>query len=94
MSNVLPDHSINEHFNIEVLDYEVVKAHACWGTFGFDGKGPLRWVKLVDCDTEHLQNILKTQPQIPSHYLMAIKDILKERKNHADGPSRILETSR
>lgn len=79
MSNVLPDLAVNEHFNIEVLDYEVVKAFACWGTYGADGKGPLRWVRLVDCNTEHLQNILKTQPRIPNHYIMAIRDILKAR---------------
>jgi hypothetical protein len=50
-----------------------------WGTFGKEGKGPLRWVKLGDCSTEHLRAILRTQPQITEIYRTGIKQILKDR---------------
>jgi hypothetical protein len=58
-----------------------------WGTFGKGGAEHcagtcplhrLRWKRLTDCDTEHLQAILLTQ-QIPLHYTEAIHAILEER---------------
>lgn len=48
-----------------------------WGTYGKGGaehcagtcpEHRLVWKKLVDCDTEHLQSILRTQRQIVDHY--------------------------
>ena len=30
-----------------------------WGTYGVDGDEPLKWVKLVDCTSEHLKAILE-----------------------------------
>ena len=59
-----------------------------WGTYG---KGAmehcsctcpehrLRWVKLVDCETDHLQSILKTHPYLTKRYLIAINSILIKR---------------
>lgn len=47
-----------------------------WGTYGKGGVEhcagtcllhPLRWVKLADCSTDHLQAILRTQHHIPWH---------------------------
>lgn len=51
-----------------------------WGTRGVDGKLPLRVVKLVDCDSEHLKNILRTQSHISSLTTLVITAILMERK--------------
>ena len=59
-----------------------------WGTYGESGLEPLRWVPLRDCDTDHLQSILRTQahvyednPQAVAR-LKAIKAILKSRMAH------------
>ncbi len=69
--------------------FEKLKNEATWGTYGKGGvehcagrcpEHRLKWKKLVDCDTEHLQAILRTQRQIRYHlYRMLIEDILKER---------------
>jgi hypothetical protein len=62
---------------------------AMWGTFGKGGVEhcggtcplhQLKWKRLVDCDTEHLQAILRTQHQIVGHYYTDyIHSILKDR---------------
>lgn len=57
---------------------ELIDEHT-WGTYGKEGKGPCKDVKLVDCDTEHLKNILRTQPQITSFTTLVIVAILMER---------------
>lgn len=49
-----------------------------WGTFGKEGKGPLRVLRLMDCETDHLQAILRTESwHLESHYSMAISCILE-----------------
>lgn len=50
-----------------------------WGTYGRPARHPVRWKQLRDLDTEHLQNILATQRQIPVIYSRAIMGILRER---------------
>jgi len=68
-------------------------ADLLWGTYGKSGKEPLKWVKLGDCETEHLQAILRTQPQIHWDYpelkvrLKAIKAILASRGAKIEEPS-------
>ena len=56
-----------------------------WGTYGkggiehCDGTCPLhqlRWKRLEDCDTEHLQAILRTQRQVHEH--PALKKVIEE----------------
>lgn len=49
-----------------------------WGTHG-KPFGALRWVRLIDCSTAHLYNILK-QPHIYNCTMLAIKHILRSRK--------------
>jgi len=41
--------------------FQEVKNKLRWGTYGVDGVNDLKWVKLVDCDSNHLQMILNTQ---------------------------------
>lgn len=64
------------------------KRELLWGTYGRGGvehcagtcpEHQLRWKKLTDCDTEHLQAILRTQRHIPADYTSAIHAILTER---------------
>lgn len=68
----------------------MTKETALWGTYGKGGaehcaglcpEHPLVWKLLTDCDTEHLQAILRTQAFIRYHpYDGFIRSILKERK--------------
>jgi hypothetical protein len=60
-----------------------------WGTYGKGGvehcggscsSHPLTWKRLVDCDTEHLQAIIRTQRQLVGHeYTNLINSILADR---------------
>lgn len=56
-------------------------ADMLWGTYGLGGLGPLRWVKLIDCTTDHLQSILRTQLHVWHNpaYFKPICAILKSR---------------
>lgn len=72
-----------EHQPIEYRDDDlsqwVPKIYWGWGTFGGDGKQPLKWVRLIDCSTEHLLNILRTQFYISTLYVKVINLILEGR---------------
>lgn len=63
------------------LSAEFIISEFTWGTYGINGKNPLKYVKLVDCSTEHLNNILRTQPQITSLTTLVIMAILMAREN-------------
>lgn len=77
----LADRNPNEH--------RMTKQHALWGTYGKGGAvhcggtcpmHRLRWVRLVECTTEHLQAILRTQAQIRNtEYPALIANILRDR---------------
>lgn len=74
-----------------VNHHEIYKQNMRWGTFGKGGaehcmgrcpKHQMRIKKLIDCDTDHLQMILKNQRQVhDSPYLLReiIHEILIER---------------
>lgn len=57
---------------------ELIDGHT-WGTYGKDGGSSCKNVKLIECETEHLKNILRTQPQITSFTTLVIVAILMER---------------
>ncbi len=71
------------------ISFEVYKKEARWGTYGKDGaehccgrcpEHKFRWKKLVDCDTDHLQMILKNQRHVIHHPIrLVIEDILRDR---------------
>lgn len=85
---------------IEVEGLYAAKQLAMWGTYGKGGaehcsgtcpEHPLRWKRLIDCDTEHLQAILRTQWQLwypgvagTCDYPDIIKAILKDRGVEAE----------
>lgn len=54
-----------------------IKKKLLWGTFGKNKKGPFKWVRLADCDVEHLHNILKTQPISPL-YRKVIQELIDD----------------
>ena len=50
-----------------------------WGSYGPDGKGPGKVQTLGECDTDHLEAILITQPQVLPPCRAAILELLKKR---------------
>lgn len=69
---------VNENINDD--DMDLIANRAVWGTRGKDGKEPLKYIKLKDATTEHLEAILRTQPIGGKWIEKAIRHILKERK--------------
>lgn len=60
-------------------DYDALKRQLTWGTYGEDGKGPLNYVTLESMSTEHLENTIITQSQMPPLYRKVMLMILKNR---------------
>lgn len=51
-----------------------------WGTYGKDGKQPLKMIAINDMDSEHLDACLRTQYRMPAEYKVLMKKILRRRK--------------
>lgn len=51
-----------------------------WGSHGKDGKGPLRYIKLLDMETDHLEACLRTQPNMNNLYKKTMQKLLRQRK--------------
>lgn len=60
-------------------DFEKVKNSLLWCTKGKGGKSTAHWVKLVDCDTNHLENIITEVKYVHQITKRVILSILKER---------------
>lgn len=59
-------------------DLSIIKKKIKWGTYGKHGDEPLRFVRLIDCSTEHLQAILREQ-RGGIYYRRIIEAIIKDR---------------
>ena len=58
-----------------------INPYLIWGTRGKDGKQPVKQVQLKDCETDHLQNILKTEIAfLRQEYIDTINYLLKKRE--------------
>jgi hypothetical protein len=67
-------------YTIGVSGTQKAMETAEWGTFGKTGNDPLTYVRLIDCSTEHLQAILRSQKQIwGTDYEYLIRAILRDR---------------
>jgi len=62
-----------------IMEFEEAKQKIYWGTYGRPPTFPVRWVKIIDCTTEHLGNILRTQHHIYKQMREVIEDILEKR---------------
>lgn len=63
----------------DVDDMDVKVDNYIWGTSGKDGKSPLKYVLLKNCETDHLQNILANVKHIQPETKKVIEYILKNR---------------
>jgi hypothetical protein len=43
------------------FDHEEDRKYFHWGTYGKDGKGPLKYIPLCELETDHIEAILETQ---------------------------------
>lgn len=51
-----------------------------WGTYGKDGKGPVKRILIKDLETDHIEAILKTQKQLNDKMRKLFEDELVLRK--------------
>lgn len=65
----------------DVDSFEEAVATAVWGTYGKSGDQPLKFVKLCECTTDHLNAIIRTQARIDPLYIKIIQHVLDKRKN-------------
>lgn len=73
-----------EDISLTVNDkFEDICDKLVWGTYGKNGKEPLTWVLLKNCETDHLKNILKDKGKLKDKlsdlYIKVIQSILKKR---------------
>ena len=63
----------------DVAQKDNAAAFLTWGTYGPNGDQPLTHKSLADLDTEHLENIIISQPHVLPHFKAAILCELKKR---------------
>jgi hypothetical protein len=64
---------------IKVNGMTEAKANAVWLTKGKDRTQPATAVRLVDCTSDHLKNILINKPDLSDDYRRVIESILEDR---------------
>ena len=58
------------------------RKHFHWGSYGKDGKQPLRWIALEDMETEHINAVLETQHHLQDWTKQLFNDELQWRISH------------
>jgi len=62
--------------------FSLIAERLLWKTCGPEGKEPGRWVPLLECETSHLEAILKTQRHIKGTLVeRVVCYLLEKRKN-------------
>ena len=61
--------------------FDKVRKAVEWGTYGINGDQPLKWVKLCDMETAHINAVLKNVPSIDDSYARAFDLELKLRES-------------
>lgn len=73
-----------ELLTIKVAGLDQAKQYAVWLTKGKDRTQPATAVRLVDCTSEHLKNIVLNKPDLSGDYLRVIESILEDRGETLD----------
>ena len=68
-------------YHIAVSNIDFASKYAEWGTFGPNGDQPLKFVRLIDCSTDHLRKICQ-QIGPDADYWQIISHILKQRNSN------------
>jgi len=53
--------------------FDKVRKAVEWGTYGINGDQPLRWVRLCDMETDHINAVLKNVRSIGDSYARAFR---------------------
>ena len=72
---------------IKVNGIAEAKANAVWLTKGQDRTQPATAVRLVDCTSDHLKNIVANKPDLSADYLRVIESILEDRGEALPDPA-------
>jgi hypothetical protein len=70
-------HDDAPHTNASVYDtnpHENIRAAFHWGTYGIEGKLPIRWVPLCALSNKHIHNIRMTCNHLPEHIAKVFTD--------------------
>ena len=59
--------------------HEKVREHATWGSYGVNGNEPLKYIRLMDMSTPHIEACLKNCPRMHPHFVVAFNNELKFR---------------
>jgi hypothetical protein len=68
-----------ELIEIKVNGLDAAKQNAVWLTKGIDRTNPTTAVRLMDCTSDHLKNIVANKPDLTADYLRIIESILQDR---------------
>jgi hypothetical protein len=69
---------------VKVNGLDQAKQVAVWLTKGLDRTQPASAVRLVDCTSDHLKNIVANKPNLSPDYLRVIDSILADRGDTLD----------
>lgn len=73
-------HGDEDYITIHVDDdWELVRTHMLWGTFGKNGDEPYRQVMLKEMTSDHIRAVLENCPNIYPQYREAFEKELKFR---------------
>jgi hypothetical protein len=60
--------------------HELIRQHFTWATFGVKMDGDIKYVKLYNLSTDHIENILRTQTNLRDHVKKIFTEELLWRK--------------
>ena len=84
--NVHDDAPYTELSVLSTDEHSVVREVFKWGTYGIDGKQPLKYLILKDMSWDHIEAILETQTQLRDHVRQVFVNELDYRgKNNEAG---------
>ena len=66
-------------YQVYVTDLQKAIEIAEWGTYGKGGNEPLKYVRLINCSTDHLRAIRDQCQKFNKAYVILINEILKQR---------------
>jgi hypothetical protein len=69
---------------IKVNGIDDAKEQAVWLTKGLDRSQPATAVRLIDCTSDHLKNIVMNKPNLSADYRHVIEAILEDRGDAID----------
>ena len=84
--NIHDDAPYTELSVLSTDEHSVVREVFKWGTYGIDGKQPLKYLILKDMSWDHIEAILETQTQLRDHVRQVFVNELDYRgKNNEAG---------